>query len=127
MRTAVDRCNPVLPHEPPVSVRRHPGHPAFATFAGPTIEPEELAGRKVLALFDRAEARDFVDVYLLTQRFSTETLLARTSEMDAGFDRAVFAEIRGTLTRFTDQGILLDDQQITELRRFFARWRGDLT
>jgi hypothetical protein len=46
-----------------------PGHPGSVTIAGPTFDPEELAGRKLLAPFDRAAARDFVDIYLLAQRF----------------------------------------------------------
>jgi hypothetical protein len=33
------------------------------TAAGPTLAPEELAGHKLLALFDRAAARDFADIY----------------------------------------------------------------
>ncbi|QWC85459.1 hypothetical protein KLP28_01345 [Nocardioidaceae bacterium] len=37
------------------------------TVLGPTPAPLELAGRKLLALFDRAEARDFADVYLLVR------------------------------------------------------------
>lgn len=36
-----------------------PLQPATASFLGPTFAPDELAGRKLLALFDRAEARDF--------------------------------------------------------------------
>jgi len=32
------------------------------SLVGPTYDPEELAGRKVIALIDRAEARDFADV-----------------------------------------------------------------
>lgn len=38
-----------------------PEHPVTASPIGPTFAPEELAGRKVVALFDRAEARDFAD------------------------------------------------------------------
>jgi hypothetical protein len=29
-----------------------PGHPPVASIAGPTLDPSELAGRKVIALFD---------------------------------------------------------------------------
>jgi hypothetical protein len=36
------------------------GAPTITAF-GPTYPPRELAARKLLALFDRAEARDFVD------------------------------------------------------------------
>ena len=53
---------------------------------GPTYALDELAGRKLVALFDRAEARDFTDVYALAARFGTDTLLSRAAEVDAGFD-----------------------------------------
>jgi len=33
-----------------------PGHPPVASIAGPTLDPRELAGRKMIALFDRAAA-----------------------------------------------------------------------
>jgi len=56
------------------------------TAAGPTLAPEELAGHKLLALFDRAAARDFADVYWLARRFGTGVLLARATQIDAGFD-----------------------------------------
>lgn len=44
------------------------------TVLGPILAPLELAGRKLLALFDRAEARDFADGYVLSQRFGKGTL-----------------------------------------------------
>lgn len=34
------------------------------TIAGPSFAPDELAIRETLALFGRAEPRDFVDVYV---------------------------------------------------------------
>ena len=42
-----------------LAVDTPPDFPASSTAAGPTLAPEELAGRKLLALFDRAAARDF--------------------------------------------------------------------
>lgn len=42
-----------------------PALPSADSPAGPTFGFEELAGRKLLALFDRAEARDFADVFEL--------------------------------------------------------------
>jgi hypothetical protein len=62
------------------------------SFIGPTFDLEELAGRKTLALFDRAEARDFTDVYALARRYGKELLIARAAEVDmVGFDTSVFA------------------------------------
>ena len=45
------------------------------TLLGPTLVPLDLAGRELLALFGRAEARDFADVLVLAQRFGKEALL----------------------------------------------------
>jgi len=79
-------------------VHAPPDFPASDTAAGPTLAPEELAGHKLLALFDRAAARDFVDVYLLAQRFGKQVLLARAAEL-----RAFYAAWRSELTaRYED-------------------------
>ena len=45
-----------------------PSMPATVSILGPTFAPDELAGRKLLALFDRAAARDFADVFQLSER-----------------------------------------------------------
>jgi Nucleotidyl transferase AbiEii toxin, Type IV TA system len=57
-----------------LAVNAPPDLPASATPAGPTLAPEELAGNKLLALFDRAAARDFADIYVLARRFGKEVL-----------------------------------------------------
>ena len=59
-----------------------PDFPASFTAAGPTLAPGELAGHKLLALFDRAAARDFADVYVLVSRFGKDMLLARAAQID---------------------------------------------
>jgi hypothetical protein len=50
-----------------LAVDTPPDFPASTAAAGPTLAPEELAGRKLLALSDRAAARDFADVRLLAR------------------------------------------------------------
>src|ERR1700735_4686297 len=47
--------------------------PVDATDLGPTLSLRDLAARKTLALFGRAEARDFADVYDLAHRFGPMT------------------------------------------------------
>jgi predicted nucleotidyltransferase component of viral defense system len=69
---------------------------------GPTYPPRELAARKLLALFDRAEARDFVDVHALSTRFDLEDLLALARDLDEGFTAALLAEMLASHRRFTD-------------------------
>ena len=86
-----------------------------------------LAGHKLLALFDRAAARDFADVYVLARRFGKDVLLARAAQVDAGLDTKVLADMLGTLDRFTDDEIPLPDRPlVAELRAFYASWRSEL-
>jgi predicted nucleotidyltransferase component of viral defense system len=110
-----------------LAVNAPPDLPASASPAGPTLAPEELAGHKLLALFDRAAARDFADVYVLAHRFGKDSLLARAAQIDAGFDAKVLADMIATLDRFTDDEIPVpDDSSAADLRRFYAIWRSEL-
>jgi predicted nucleotidyltransferase component of viral defense system len=111
-----------------LAVNAPPDLPASATSAGPTLAREELAGHKLLALFDRAAARDFADVYVLARRFGKDALLARATQIDAGFDAGVLAEMITTLDRFTDTEIPVPDgTSAVELRAFYAAWQSELT
>jgi len=96
------------------------------SLAGPTFALDELAGRKVVALFDRAAARDFVDVYALHRSFTKDVLLERAAEVDAGFNRAVFAEMLEHIRRYTDIDLALGAVDVAELRRFFQEWALEL-
>ena len=110
-----------------LAVNAPPDLPASATPAGPTLAPEELAGHKLLALFDRAAARDFADVYVLARRFGKDVLLARAAQIDAGFDAKVLAGMFATLDRFTDDEIPVPDgSSAAELRTFYSTWRSEL-
>jgi hypothetical protein len=61
--------------------------------------------KRLLALFDRAAARDFADVYVLARRFGKDVLLARAAQIDTGFDVTVLAGMMATFDRFTDSEI----------------------
>jgi predicted nucleotidyltransferase component of viral defense system len=111
-----------------LAVNSPPDDPPSITEAGPTLAPEELAGHKLLALFDRAAARDFADVYVLARRFGKDTLLTRATHIDAGFDRAVLAAMLATLDRLADTEIPLPDGTTpAEFRAFYATWQSDLS
>ena len=110
-----------------LAVDTPPDFPASSTAAGPTLAPEELAGRKLLALFDRAAARDFADVRLLARRFGKDVLLARAAQIDAGFDIGTLAGMIATLDRFADDEIPVPEgSSVAELRAFYAEWRSKL-
>ena len=111
-----------------LAVNAPPDFPAYQTAAGPTLAPEELAGHKLLALFDRAAARDFADIYVLARRFGKAALLARAAQIDAGFDATVLADMLATLDRFTDDEIPLPGgSSVAELRAFYSTWQSELT
>lgn len=101
-------------------------HGCVETAVGPTLNHLELAARKLGALFDRAEARDFADVFVLCQRFERETLLELAQEMDSGMSRKELAHMLRTLGRFVDSDIPLNLERIPELRVFFESWAGEL-
>jgi hypothetical protein len=111
-----------------LAVNAQPDLPPSVTPAGPTLAPEELAGHKLLALFDRAAARDFADVYVLAGWFGKDALITRATQIDAGFDTTVLAGMMATLDRFTDSEIPVPSvSSAAQLRAFYAAWRSELT
>jgi hypothetical protein len=109
-----------------LAVDSPPASPPTTTLLGPTLAPLELAARKLLALFGRAEARDFADVYVLQQRFGTHTLLDLATQIDPGFDEHVLAEMLMTLGRFGDDELPVDRDDLPAMRAFFAAWAAAL-
>jgi len=79
-----------------------------------------------MALFDRAEARDFADVFELSQHFSKNDLLEEASEVDRGFDRHLFAQMLRSLARFSDADLPAPEALIAAMRDFFATWADQL-
>lgn len=103
-----------------------PAEPPDSTLLGPTLTKRDLAARKTLALFGRAEARDFADVYRLARRYGKSELLSWAAEQDAGFDLGVFAQMLGAADRLGDEEIPVPPEEIERLRAFFAGWRSEL-
>lgn len=113
-RTEVDLCvdNRLLPAEPsPI---------------GPVLALEELGVNKLLALFSRAEARDFVDFAALEPVYGLDRLCRLATEKDAGFDRAVLAEMLTRIDRLPDDEFLLDEASLASLRRAVLGWKLQL-
>jgi len=109
IRDDITFCRLVVSGEEPLLVDlaldAPPQLPPSQSIAGPTFGLEKLAGRKLLALFDRAEARDFADVYILVQRYGTATLLSRAAQVDPGLNPTILADMIGSLARFDDADI----------------------
>lgn len=98
----------------------------IVTIAGPCLAPEELVARKLTALYARAEARDFVDIYVASTRFNFESILALAESIDAGLTRPRLSEAFGALSRFTDRELPIEADRVMSLRGFFRRWRARL-
>ena len=94
---------------------------------GPVFNGQELGGRKLLALFSRAKARDFVDVFVLARRFGKESLLTRAKEIDLGVGPEPLCEAFGMLARYDDADLPIDQTHVAELREFFRSWTAELT
>jgi hypothetical protein len=89
----------------------------FETEAGPGFEllsSEELAADKVLAVFGRAEARDYVDLMSIEPRFGLARLFELAHEKDSGFSAIVFAEMLDRFPRLRRDEFPIDDYQFEE-------------
>ena len=74
-----------------------PGRPA------PMLSGQELAVDKVLAVFGRAEARDFVDPMAVERRYGLNRLGQLAVEKDRGFTPKLFAEMLGQFGRLRQE------------------------
>jgi hypothetical protein len=88
----------------------------------PVIADRELAVDKALALFGRAEARDFIDFRRLADVFGVDEVLRWAQEKDAGFDRYVFAEMLGRFSQRRRVDFPIGDVEYSTL----AEWYGAL-
>ena len=102
------------------------GLPASITVLGPTFEPDELAARKLLALFDRAMPRDFADVFVVTRSRAPNELLDLARELDPGLETAVLAVAMRRLSAYWDEDIPIDPARLPEVRAFLYAWADAL-
>ena len=93
---------------------------------GPVLRSEELAADKLLALYGRAAARDFVDVYRLAGIHGVDAMLGWAADKDPGLDRYQLAVAMNTMDRHPRREFAVDDETLTAMREFFAQLRADL-
>ena len=103
-----------------------PGLPPTMSVLGPTFAIDELAARKLLALFDRAMPRDFVDVYRLTRTLPAQRLIRLAESLDPGLDKAVLALAMRQLDRYRDEDIPIKSSEVVSMRQFFQEWASEL-
>ncbi|MEW6045765.1 MAG: nucleotidyl transferase AbiEii/AbiGii toxin family protein [Bacillota bacterium] len=96
------------------------------TDIGPVLTTEELAADKMLALFGRAEARDFLDIFFLSARLGTPRLIELARQKDPGFDPHVLAIMIGHFDRLARREFAVDDRTYQEMNSFFRQLRAEL-
>jgi hypothetical protein len=99
---------------------------------GPVLHPDDAVTNKMGALYDRALARDFIDIdaVLRSGRYDRGTLLRLAEKADITFDRGRFADALGQLPSLDDDDFApygVTGQALVELRQRFAQWRAELT
>lgn len=88
----------------------------------PTLAGEELAVDKVLAIFGRAEARDFVDLMAVEARYGLHRLLDLATEKDRGFVTEIFIEMLSTVARLPRDEFEIDDAGFAQLVERVQEW-----
>lgn len=96
--------------------------PVQPTTPAPTLSGQELGADKILAIFSRAEARDFSDLLPLEEAYGLDELLELAGQKDLGFRPTYFAEMLERFNRFRREEFDIPDEQFARLRESVARW-----
>ena len=92
--------------------------PALETAEGLILADQELAANKTLALFSRAEPRDYIDFRALAQRFSLTELCDLAASKDGGFTPSLLADALDYIVELRRHTFDLDDASYEELIAF---------
>ena len=106
-----------------LAVDTPPSGAPTVTVAGPSLALPDLAVRKTLALYGRAEPRDFTDVHAINQHVDRAEVL-EAAAADPGFDRGVFARMLRAHRRLRDDDFPTSD--VTEVRAYADAWADEL-
>lgn len=93
---------------------------------GLVLSGEELAASKLLALFTRAQPRDFVDVVALSTQFGFDRLCELAAEKDRGFNLPALADALGSFRGLRREAFPCDDDDFDRLRRSVGEWRSTI-
>ena len=87
------------------------------------LSGRELAVDKVLAVFGRAEPRDFIDLAALLRFFEITDLFKDAVRKDQGFSLEVFAEMTNRLDVLPRREFEINDAEFAELKTTVGAWR----
>jgi len=92
----------------------------------------DIATNKLLALFGRAELRDFIDVYFLVkENFTKNELIEKSTLKDPGLDLYWLGIAMERINDFSDDSpdlyLLTRPCKMSELKDFFSNWRKEIS
>jgi len=90
----------------------------------PVLAPQDLAARKVLAIIDRSEGRDFTDLHILVDRFGRTDCIRWAQQLDAGVRPTAIADAFDQLDRLDDNELPVAHP--SAVRSEFTRWASEL-
>lgn len=89
----------------------------------PILSTRELAVDKVLAIFGRAAARDFLDFEALIQFFDIESIFSLAKLKDQGFSLDLFIEATKQFDRLPRVEFHISPSEYERLRESVVSWR----
>ena len=92
----------------------------------PTLTAEDLAARKILAILDRTEGRDFTDLWTLSTRLGRPQCLGWAQQLDVGVTEHDVADAFARLDRLGDDELPCIAHERAAVRAWFASWISDL-
>ena len=96
------------------------------------LHADDVMAGKMDALYNRAAARDFLDIdaAITVGRYTMDRLCELAETVDAGFDRAIFADMLRHIDRFDDEEFAqygFAAAEVPALRARVAQWRVGFT
>ena len=81
---------------------------------------------EILAILDRAEARDFSDLWALSAELGRNVCVDAACELDAGVTNGAIANGLMNIERLADEEFPVPITEVTTIRTWYAGWRNEL-
>lgn len=92
----------------------------------PVLSSLDLAGRKILATLDRAEARDRTDLWSLSRLLGRTPCVDAARQLDGAVDAAAVRSAFANIERLADAEFPVVSDEVEVVRAWFNDWRDEL-
>ncbi|MEZ5236142.1 MAG: nucleotidyl transferase AbiEii/AbiGii toxin family protein [Acidimicrobiales bacterium] len=92
----------------------------------PVLSSLDLAGRKILATLDRAEARDFTDLWSLSRALGRTACVDAARQLDGAVEAAAVRSAFANIERLADAEFPVASDEVEVVRSWFKDWRDEL-